>query len=442
VTNPVESSGVIGGDGPSSPQTRISMFAPLRIGPFSRLWLGTMTVFLGVMAQGIARSWLAFDLTGSNAALGGVLMVFGVAMIIATPWGGVAADRLPKRTVLLVSIGLLALSSAWIGIVVALDVVAYWMLLAASVIQAVAFALYNPARMAFITQLMPPSHVPGAVALMLVNSEVSRVAGPALAGVVIASLSYGIEAVFLSCAVLSILGLIAGLGLPRGTRIGSAPPRSPLGEMADGLRYVWRRRELTGLLVCTGFVVMIGLPYLAFLPGISSTLFDQGSAGYGVLSAVSALGAVIAGLLLGHLQRLMNPWHLLIASGFLFGIGILVLGIAPSFAVAVAVLVPLGAGLLMFQTLGQALLMSLSDAGFHGRIQSLVNLSFGAFGIAALPLGWLADVAGLRVTIAAMGAGVVLSTGVFMLASRGHWRRTVLSAPAADSSSVPPAESN
>lgn len=430
MTNPPESSQVIGSGEASPPQPRIGMFAPLRVGAFSRLWLGTITVFLGVMAQSIARSWLAYDLTGSNAALGGVLMVFGIAMIIATPWGGVAADRLSKRLVLQVAIALLALSSAWIGLAVAFDVVAYWMLLAASVIQAVAFALYNPARMAFIAQLMPPSHVPGAVALMLVNSEASRVAGPALAGVVIASLSYGIEAVFLACAVLSLIGLVAGFGLPRGASARTAP-RSPWGDMADGLRYVRRRGDLLGLLVCTLCVVMLGLPYLAFLPGVSSDLFGQGSAGYGILSAVSALGAVVAGLLLGRLQRRLNPWHLLVASGLLFGITILLLAVSPSFTVAVVVLLPLGAGFLMFQTLGQALLMSLSDAGFHGRIQSLVNLSFGAFGIAALPLGWLADASGLRVTIAGMGAGVLVSMGVFILISRKHWGRTTLPAPAA-----------
>lgn len=431
MTKPLESPDVIGGGQAPSPQPRIGMFAPLRVGAFARLWLGTMTVFLGVMAQSIARSWLAFELTGSNAALGGVLMAFGIGMIVAVPWGGVAADRLPKRRVLLMGITLLMLSSAGTGIAVALDVIEYWMLLAASVVQAVAFALYNPARMAFITQVLPSTHVPGAVALMLVNSEVSRVASPALAGVVIASLSFGTEALFLACTVLSLLGLIAGLGLPAGERIGTGRPRSPLGEMADGLRYVGQRGELSQLLLCTMLVVMIGLPYLAFLPGISGDLFDEGSTGYGILSAVSASGAVVASLFLGRLQRRMNPWRLLTASGLLCGLALVVLALAPSFITAVVILMPVGAGLLMFQTVGQALLMALSEAGFHGRVQSLVNLSFGAFGIVALPLGWLADVLSLRVTIAAMGGGVLLSMGAFIVFSRKYWNRTTL--PAADS---------
>ncbi|MER5628403.1 MFS transporter [Streptosporangium sp. NPDC002544] len=430
MSNPLEPTGTIDEVVSSPPRARAGMFATLRVGAFLRLWLGSTIVFLGVMAQSIARSWLAFDLTGSSAALGGVLMAFGVAMIVATPWGGVAADRLPKRMVLQVAIGLLTFTSAWIGLAVLFDVIAYWMLLAASVIQAVAFALYNPARMAFITQLVPADDVPDAVALMLVNAEVSRVAGPALAGVVIASLSYGTEAVFLCCAVLFAVGLAVGFGLPRGSRAEPATPRSPLGEMADGLGYVRRRGELTGILVCTFCVVMIGLPYLAFLPAVSDGLFDAGSAGYGILSAVSALGAVIAGMLLGGLRRRLNSWHLLIAAGVLFGVGILVLAATPSFLVAAVILVPLGGGLLMFQTLGQAMLMSLSDVEFHGRIQSLVMLSFGAFGIAALPLGLMADAFGLRGTFAAMGGGVLLTMVVFGFASRGHWARTTVREPA------------
>src|SRR3712207_2987055 len=168
------------------------------------------------MAQTIARGWLAFELTGSNAALGGVLLAFGVAMLVATPWGGVAADRLPKRLVLQVSIGLLALSAAWIGLAVAFDVVAYWMLLGSSMIQAAAFALFGPARMAFLAEVLPDGSLPGAVSMLLVNSEISRVVGPAVAGVLVGSVSFGIEVVFLASAALAALGLVMTGALPAG----------------------------------------------------------------------------------------------------------------------------------------------------------------------------------------------------------------------------------
>jgi MFS family permease len=411
---------------PDDVSIRRGMFATLRVREFLRLYVGSTIVFLGVMGQGIARGWLAFDLTGSNAALGGVLLAFGVAMLVVTPWGGVVADRMPKRLILQVSIGLLAATSAWIGLAVAFNVVAYWMLLAAGALQAVAFALYNPARMAFISELVPSRDVPEAVTLLLINAEASRVAGPALAGVVIASSSSGTQGVFIVCATLFVGALLVTCGLPVGRRHSQTPPRSPLAEMVDGLRYVRRRQELMTLLWCILLVVMIGLPYLAFLPTVAADLFGTGSAGYGVLSASSAAGAVVVGFLVGPLRRRVNPWKLLSAAGMLFGVALVVLGLAPSFAFAVAVLVPLGAGMLVVQTIGQSMLMSLSDLEFHGRIQGLVMLGFGGFGIAALPLGLLADAFGLRLTVCGMGAAVVLTVIAFVVASRSDWSQVTL----------------
>lgn len=402
------------------------MFAPLRTRSYLRLWLGSGVVSLAVMAQGVARGWLAFRLTGSNAALGGVLLAFGLAMLIATPLGGVVGDRWPKRLVLQMSIALLALTSAWIGLAIVFDVIAYWMLIVASALQAIAFALYSPARMAFISDLVPSKEVPEALALMLISGEASRVAGPAIGGVVIGGLTYGLQAVFFASAALFVGGLVAGLGLPAGRRLDVGPVESPLTELRDGVRYVRERKSLTLLMGCTFGVIMIGLPYLAFLPTVADRLFHVGSAGYGVLSASSAVGAVAAGFTVNRLRRRLGPWRLVVASGTLFGVGILALSLAPTYWVAVVVLVPVGAGLLVFQTANQALLMALSDVTFHGRIQGLVMLSLGGFGLVALPLGALADLIGLRPTFAGMGVGVLLVVAVFAVRSRRQWDQSRL----------------
>src|SRR5215207_7489337 len=226
---------------PAVPVPPLSTIGILRTGAFLVLYLNATVVFLGVMAQTVARSWLAFQLTGSNAALGGVLLAFGVTMLIATPWGGVAADRLPKRLVLQTAVSLLAISSAWIGIAVAADFVQYWMLLGASVLQALGFALFNPARMAFLAEVLPQEAIPRGVSLLLVNAEVNRVVGPALAGVVIGAISFGTAVIFLSSAVLAVVGLLLTGALPPGRRRGEESDRSPLGELVDGVLYVKRR---------------------------------------------------------------------------------------------------------------------------------------------------------------------------------------------------------
>ncbi|OMQ16378.1 hypothetical protein A7K94_0202940 [Modestobacter sp. VKM Ac-2676] len=402
---------------PEAPSA-LGAMAILRIGGFLILYLNAAAVFLGVMAQAIARSWLAFELTGSNAALGGVLLAFGVALLVATPWGGVAADRLPKRLVLQVSVLLLATSSAWIGLAVVFDVIAYWMLLGAGVLQAVGFALFNPARMAFLSELVPRGSVPQAVSLLLVNAEVNRVVGPALAGVVIGAVAWGIEAIFLFSAVLATVGVVLTIALPpRASAGGGLRPVPARGAGRRGaLRPAAPRAER--LVWCGIGVAMMGLPYLAFMPTISSDLFGLGSVGYGVLSATSAVGGVAAGLLLGRRSSWVRQTRVLVGSGAVFGIALCALAIAPNAYVAVVVLLAVGASMLAFQTTNQSQLIALSDMEFHGRVQGLIMLSFSAFGIAALPLGLLADLIGLRWTLIGMGAGVLAFVALYAVVSR------------------------
>jgi MFS family permease len=386
-----------------------------RVRAFVVLWVNAAVVFLGVMAQNVARTWLAFELMGTNAALGGVLLSFGVAMLLSTPWGGVAADRLPKRLVIQAALLLLLISSASIGVAVLADVIEYWMLIAASVLQAIGFALFTPARTALLAELLPQEAMPRAVSLLLVNAEVNRVIGPALAGLAISAMTFGTEIVFLAGALLFAVGMVLALALPAGRRRGDPPARSPLGELADGVRYVRARRDLLALLWCGIGVTMAGLPYLAFLPTVAADLFGTGAAGYGILSASSAVGAVVAGLFLGRPGHHGDRRRMLIAGGVVFGLALAAMAFAPGFTAAVVILVVLGGALLTFQTTNQALLISLTDMEFQGRLQGLVMLSFGAFGVAALPLGVLADAVGLRWTLAGMGVvvlGIVTAFGV------------------------------
>ena len=389
------------------------MFSSLRFPEYRRLWLGGSVVFMAVNAQGIARGWLARELTGTNAGLGGVLLGFGVVMLFATPFGGVAADRLPKRTVILVAQILLTISSLWIGLAVQFDFVAYWMLIAASGIQALAFALYGPGRMAFIAELVEGDDMGNAIVLGQMSAESMRIVGPTIAGVLIAAAAWGLAAVFLACAVLCAAATVICLFLPPGNPDADRPVRTPLGEMRDGLDYVRRRADLTLLIACSLGVVMIGYPYMAFMPTVADGIFDRGSTGYGILSAASAIGAVVAGLLTARKGTRDEPWRFVTFAGVGFGIGLIVLGFTPTFELAVVVLAVTGGMSLSFQTTLQSLLLSLSEFEYHGRIQSLVMLGFSGFGIAALPIGMLADAVGMRATFVVMGAIVLAVISVF-----------------------------
>ena len=390
---------------------------------YRRLLVSAAAVIFGVMGQAVARGWLAKDLTGSNAGLGGVMLAFGGSMLIATPWGGVAVDRFPKRTVLIAAVLMLIASSLAVGLAVFADVIEYWMLVVASMVQAVAFALYLPARIAFIAELVEPDQIGPAVVLSQTVQEAMRVVAPALAGVLIGASWFGVGGVFLLAAGTSSLAAITLVGLPPGNPR-SLPTRSPIAEMVDAVHYV-RSRPGLGLVALTSIgVIVVGFPYLTFLPTLADERYDVGAGGYGVMAGIAGLGAVSAGVVVPRF-RWKSPWRTIAVAGGALGMSLVAVALSASFWLALVALFAVGAAGLVFQTTTQSQMLALSDIDYHGRMQSMVVLGFSGFGLAALPLGLLADAVTLEVTLAAMGIVVLAVSAGFAWKRRQHRRQLV-----------------
>ncbi|MGH9272645.1 MAG: MFS transporter, partial [Ilumatobacteraceae bacterium] len=392
---------------------------------YRRLFYSAAATIFGVMAQAVARGWLARDLTGSNAGLGGVFLAFGFAMLLTTPFGGVAADRFSKRRVLLVAVTLLIVSSLGIGLAVVTSTIQYWMLLVASMVQAAAFAIYLPARIAFIAQVVEPDQIGPAVVLSQTAQEAMRVIAPALAGVLIGASWFGTGGLFLlAAAAVTVAGVVV-LGLPPGAPVHESH-RSPLAELIDAVRYVRANQSLGLVALTTIGVVDIGFPYLTFLPALADDRFGVGAAGYGVMAGAAGLGAVVAGIVAPRRGWVVaTPWRTVAVSGAAVGVTIIALGFAPWFWLALVSVAAVGAAGLVFQTTTQSLMLALSDSEYHGRMQSMVVLGFSGFGLAALPLGAFADAFTLELTMAAMGLLVIAVSVVFAAARRRHRRALV-----------------
>ena len=392
---------------------------------YRRLLYSASFVIFGVMGQAVGRGWLAKDLTGSNAGLGGVMLAFGLSMLVATPWGGVAADRFAKRSVLLLAVLMLVASSLLVGVAVVTDAIQYWMLIVASAVQAAAFALYLPARIAFIAELVEPHQIGEAVVLSQTAQEAMRVIAPALAGVLIGVSWFGVGGVFLLAAGTSTLAAVVLLGMPPGAPR-AIPTRSPIAEMVDAFRYVRSRRSLGLVALTTIGVVVIAFPYLTFLPTLADERYDVGAGGYGVMAGIAGLGAVVAGLVVprfGWATR--RPWRTIAVSGGALGCSLIALALAVWFWSALLALLAVGGSGLVFQTTTQSQMLALSDIDYHGRMQSMVVLGFSGFGLAALPLGLLADAITLEVTLAAMGVVVLAVSALFTLKRAQHRRQLV-----------------
>lgn len=382
------------------------------------LFAGTVFSFLGMQMQVIARGFLAYDLTGKNSALGGVMLAFGLPQLILGLWGGVLADRLQKRRLLVVTHALVAVNSLWLAVMIELGMVEYWMLLAAGVVQGAGFAFIGPARQAFISDLVGKEAIGNAVVLQQLSMNSTRVIGPSLAGAFIAISFIGVGGVYMVTTLGFIIAAVTMLRLPPGMPRANAADRSPLADMRDGLSYV-RHRPGIALLISISFaVVMIGFPYQSFLPSIAKSQFQVASSGLGLLSSVGAVGAVGATIVVATYASHPRAFFYQPFLGIGFGLAVVGLGLAPNFPAGLLMMVLVGGLASAFQSLNNALTMSLCDSEYTGRVQSISMLSWSLFGLVALPLGMLADAIGLRETLVIMGAGCVLSVAVLELVGR------------------------
>ncbi|MCP5025107.1 MAG: MFS transporter [Actinomycetia bacterium] len=400
------------GDEGSKPATT-GTFASLHIPLFRILWIGGVFSFLSVQMQFMVRGFLAFELTGTNSSLGLVYFGFGVPMLVGSPFGGVAADRLGKRRVIIAGQAAITGICVFIGLAIVFDIIQFWMLVVSAVLQGLAFAFFGPARVAFTAQVAGRENLGNAMVLSQMALNGTRIFGPSLAGVLVGVAVIGIEGVYFISAAFMLLSLAVTLRLPAGKPVGPGSGKKPLADLVDGLRYVRSRPRLLLLMSTSFMVVMVGFPYFAFFPSLVGDVFEiageEARARFQAgLSTTQAIGAVLATLVVARRASGDRVWVEQARWGLAFGAAIVLLAFAPGYGFAMVAVALAGAASSGFQALNNALVMTKADPEFHGRVQSLMMIAFGAFGIAAFPIGWVADQIGLRQTLMVMGSFVAV----------------------------------
>ncbi len=391
--------------------SRTGRFEALQVDAYRWLFISGFLAFMTMQMGGIARAWLAFEITGSNSGLGGVMMMFGLASIVAMPTGGVLADRFAKRGVLVVAGLMQATTPLALAVAVVTDSAAYWMLLAAGLVQGAAISILGPARLGAVAEVVDRQLLTNAVFLSMGSVQCCRVVGPAVAGVLIGVAFFGLAGVFFTTAGLALASVLMVLRLPRGAKP-EPSGRSALGDVLDGVRFVRADREILHLLLMSFAVVLVGFPHIAFLPVIAERIYEAGSAGFGLLTTAGAVGALVATIALANLHR--SRLKLFQGrSAAVFGVSLAVFALMPTFVAAMAIFAVVGASSSAFQALNNSLVLSSAPVEYHGRVQSLLMFSYAGFSVISLPFGVLADAAGIRPTVLGMGLAVFAVTVVF-----------------------------
>ena len=379
-------------------------FASLQNPDYRKLWWAGTFSFMSVQMQFLLRGVLAWDLTGREGALGLVYLCFGLALLIATPLGGVAADRLPKRRVLIVSQGAILAAAVGMGAVVLTDTVQFWMLLVAALIQGIAFGFYGPTRVAFTSEIVGRDQLGNAITLSMLSMNGTRVVAPALAGGLAGIVFIGIGGAYIVSATLSLLSFVLLLRCPSGSAPRSTSKAKPLAEIVDGIRYVGARPHLRRLVLSSFVIIMFGFNYVAFIPALVKGEFALGDGWVGIIMSASSIVAVAVAVPLASRADGAGVWKLMVGSGLLFGGAVMALGLSPLFAIGVLVVVFIGAGTTGYQSLSNTIALNMTEDTHHGRVQSLMMLSFAGFGIAAV----LGEVACLLAAVIVLPAGLLL----------------------------------
>lgn len=378
-------------------------FGTLAIRPFRILWLGTLTSFLGFFMSTIVNSVVAFELSGTNLAVGGVFAAQGGAMFLLGPLGGAYADRWPKRRVVAVGQAITAavfLGVAWLFAVGALRL---WQLVLAGFVMGGCFAFIGPARQALVVDLVPPARRGNAMALSQIANNASRVGGPAVAGVLLAWSVVGAGGAYVAMAALYALAALSLVLLPASR--GRADVATPVWtDVAEGLHYVGGQPRLRVLVAMFVSVVMAGFPFVTVLPGLVENRLGRDAEAISALMSAAAAGGLLTSVAVARFADSPRARSIYSALGLGFGLSLLALALAPSFAWAVAITFVAGAANGGFQTLSNAVLIHATEPAFMGRVMSLTMMAFAGFGLMGLPIGLLADVAGEPATLVAMGA--------------------------------------
>jgi len=377
----------------------------LAVPNYRRYFAGQIVSVSGSWMQRVAEMWLIVELTGSGAAVGFTAGLQFVPILLFGAWGGLIADRLPKRRVLMVTQALLALPALALWGLSAAGAVTPLIVYALVLVRGTVTAVDNPTRQSFVIELVGAERVVNAVSLNSVVVQSARIIGPATAGAVIALA--GVGACFAINALSFVAMLVALAGMDRAA-LGAAPVvQRARGELRAGLRYVQDNPSLWIPLAMMALVGTLSFNFQVLLPLLASQTWQGTAATYALLTAAMAVGSVAGALAAGARGR-VSP-RILVGAATGFGALELVAAAAPSLPLQVLALVPLGAMTVTFSA-GVNSTMQLAVApAMRGRVMALYSVVFlGSTPIGAPLVGWLAEVAGPRVGMA-LGACAALA---------------------------------
>jgi MFS family permease len=382
-------------------------FTSLRVPNYRRYFAGQVVSLAGNWMQIVAETWLVLRLTGSGALVGVAAALQFLPMLLFGALGGVLADRVPKRRLLTITQTLMALPALALFGLVETGSVQTWMVLALILARGAVNAADNPARQSFVSEMVGRERLVNAVSLNSVIVHVARIAGPAVAALVIATAGVG------PCFLINALSFVAMLVAlrrmdPRALEPAPVVRREP-GQLRAAVRYVLATPALRTPLAMMAVIGTLSYNFQVLLPLLAHFTWHGSASAYAALTCAMGVGSVAGALVAGARGRI-GP-GLLAGAAAAFGAATLVAAAAPTLALQMLVLAPLGAASVTFAAGVNSTMQLTADPAMRGRVMALYSVVFlGSTPIGAPLIGLLAESAGPRAGLA-VGGVAALATG-------------------------------
>ena len=408
------------GDAPDAAMSWATTVAALRVPAFAWYWAGQLLSGIGTWAQAVAQAWLVLDLTHSAVALGTITMLQFLPMLVFALFGGVVADRLPRRQILVATQIALTLQAITLGALVATHVIVLWEVGVLAVLLGTTNALNNPAQQAFVPELVGRDLLPDAVALNSVQFNTARMIGGAVGGLAIAA--WGISgALFLNAA--SFVPIVGVLAVIRPAHVAARPApaqRSAVSELRQGIAYALSTVPIRRVVALFGVIGLLGFNWQVAVPLVARFALHRSVTGFGDLMAALGAGSLLAAVALARDRRASE--HRLVVGGLALGAVLVALGLSHSYLLSLLLLVVGGIAGIVTSITANTRLQLLAPDALRGRVMGIyVLLMGGTTPIGAFLLGEITGHLGLEAGLVSFGATTAAAVGAIALAHR--WAR-------------------
>lgn len=382
-----------------------STFRSLQHRNFRLLWFGNLISHSGDWMDQIAFNWLVYAMTGSAFYLGLINFCRLAPILVFTLIGGVVADRVERRWLLFTTQASAMVMAFVLAVLVSAGQIQIWMVLLIAVGRGVMNSFNQPARQSLISELVPAEDLMNAIGLNSATLNLTRVLGPALGGILIATIGVA-GAFYLNGA--SFLAVLVALYLMRFPPRPPAQHRSLLADLLGGVRYVRTHPTLRVLVPLALLPMLFGMPYMTLLTVFAKDVLHAGGLGVGVLTAGSGIGAMTGALAVASITRPMRRGRLMLAGLVAFGVTLFAFALSPWLPASLLAVVAVGASQQIYNATNNTLVQEYVDEAYRGRVLSTLFLNRVMVPLGTMLAGIGTGFIGVQASVAVMGAALMV----------------------------------